>query len=347
MKKMFTIPSEITRLKECSSRLRKKIVGRYFSLSSPEEKPPYFAPKDIIASHLERSEAELHGQEENIGEATEEARSRRHYAYTRSRLDGYPLDGRGGVLTEVCIGITGETLRVTPNLQVAAGFFSSMVASIDDLLDREGSFETLGERLFTISHAYRDLMELALKEELSRGTLTVEELRTIRHRLFEVTKTLVKSEGTSDPDRYLYEKSCGDKVIDVLIPLSSDGERRKGQCREIGRLVGEAGQLIDDCIDYDYDRAAGNKNYIIMKGSDIPSALDEAGERIGRAGHIAGELPSESMSWVIDGVGNILHILREHHHNGGERSSALLRRSPHLRHLTPTGAESHQLLVWF
>ena len=344
MKKMFAIPSEITRLKECSSRQRKNIVGRYFSLSSPQEKPPYFASGDIVASHLERSEAELHGQGESIGG---EEKSRRHYVYTRSRLGGYPLDGRGGVLTEVCIGITGETLRVTPNLQVAAGFFSSMVASIDDLLDREGSFGTLGERLFSISHAYRDLMELTLKEELSRGALTVDELHKMRHRLFEVMKTLVKSEGTSDPDRYLYEKSCGDKVMDVLIPLSPDDETRKEQCREIGKLVGEAGQLIDDCIDYDYDRAAGKKNYIIMKGSNIPSALYEVEERIGRAGSLAGELSSESMSWVIEGVGDIVHILREHHHNKGERTSALLRRSLHLHHLAPEGVQANQLLVWF
>ncbi|MFQ5585365.1 MAG: class 1 isoprenoid biosynthesis enzyme [Thermodesulfobacteriota bacterium] len=345
MKELFCVPSSIARLREHSSRRRKEIVEQYFSLSSPPEKPP-FLDADITVSHLKRSAMELEDYDTPTMKDREE-RFLRYYSYTRGHLADYPLDGSGGALTEVCIGVMGEVLHVAPNLQVAAGFFSSMVASVDDYLDREGSFDDLGERLFYISHAYRDLMDLALEGEVACGTIGREELHEIRCRLFKVTRTLVRSESTNDPDRYLYEKSCGDRVIDVLTPLSPDDEARKERCREMGRLVGEAGQLLDDIMDYEYDKGEGKKNYIIMSRSDMTSALDETEERIENARRLAAELQSRSMVWIVDGLDDIVHILRIHHKRNRGITSSLLHLSSHLKHLMPECSRANQFLVWF
>ncbi len=346
MKEFTAVPPSIIRLKEESSQRRKEIVGHYLSLSSPPEKPPYLAIGDITASHLERSRLEL---TEGVTQSAqdEEEGLHRYYSYTLAHLANYALDGNGASLTESCIGVMGEVLHVTPNLQVAAGFFSSMVAAIDDYLDREGSFDDLGERLFYISHAYRDLMDLALMGEVARGSIGRDELHEIRSRLFDVTETLVQSESTNDPDRYLYEKSCGDKVIAVLTPLSPDDESRKAQCREIGRLVGEAGQLLDDIMDYEYDRREGKKNYIIMSRSDILSALDETEERIEKARRLATELQSRSMVWIVDGLNDMVQTFHNHHKRESELTSSLLRLSYHLKHLAPESVQANQLLLWF
>ncbi len=346
MNELLDVPPSITRLREYSSQQRKEIVEHYLSLASPPEKPPYISIQDITASHLERSRLELtEGVTQSVQD--EEESLHRYYAYTRAHLANYALDGNGGSLTEVCIGVIGEVLHVTPNLQVAAGFFSSMVAAIDDYLDREGSFNDLGERLFYISHAYRDLMDLALMGEVARGNIGREELHQIRCRLFEVTKTLVQSESTNDPDRYLYEKSCGDKVIAVLTPLSPDDESRKAKCREMGRLVGEAGQLLDDIMDYEYDRREGKKNYIIMSRSDMTSALNETEERIENAREVAKELQSRSMEWIVDGLSDIVQTFRNHHKRDSELTSSLLHLSHHLKHLAPDSVQANQFLFWF
>ncbi|MFQ5329017.1 MAG: class 1 isoprenoid biosynthesis enzyme [Thermodesulfobacteriota bacterium] len=345
MKALLEVPSSIIRLREDSRRRRDEIVKRYLSLPSQPEKPPYF-DADITASHLERSRLELTADATHTGRDKEERR-RSYYAYTRAHIADYAMDGNGGSMTEICIGVMGEVLHVTSDLQVAAGFFSSMVATVDDYLDREGSFIELGEGLFSISHAYRDLMDMVLEEEVARGHIGVKELNDLRRRLFDVTKTLVQSESASDPEVYLYEKSCGDKVIDVLTPLSPDDELRKTKCREMGRLVGEAGQLVDDVMDYEYDMREGKKNYISMSRSDIPSALDEAEGRIERARGLAAELESREMAWIIDGLSDIVRTFRSSHKNESAVSPSLLNLSQYLKHLMPEGVPGNQFLFWF
>jgi len=346
MKEFTAVPSSITRLKEESSQRRQEIVKRYLSLSSPSEKPPYLSTGDITASHLERSRLELITGGTHSGR-NEGEMLHRYFSYTRAHIADYPLDGAGGSLTEVCIGVIGEALHVTPNLQVAAGFFSSMVAAIDDYLDREGSFDDLGEGLFYISHAYRDLMDIALEGEVVRGSIGREELHEIKCRLFDVIKTLVQSESTNDPTLYLYEKSCGDKVIAVLTPLSPDDDARKAKCRELGRLVGEAGQLLDDIMDYDDDKQEGTKNYIIMSRTDIPSALDEAGERIESASELATEIESKAMVWIVEGLSDTVQTFRSHHKLDRAINPSLLSLSSHIKLLMPEALQANQFLIWF
>lgn len=330
------VPRSLMKIRSGSSRARKSIIAFYNALTADPVAPDYLLEKDIVESHIKRSR-----EEQLCGAAAPELG---RLSYTRYMAGGCVFSPEGGALTEISIGAMGGLLSVKGKLQVAAGFFSSMVASIDDYLDREGSFDIHGERLFYISHAYRDLVDLALEREVERGNLTRAELLEIKKRLFEVILTLVASETASTAEEYLYKKSCGDKVIAVLFPSSNAGEKLKSNCREIGRLVGEAGQLIDDMIDYDCDKAAKKKNYIIMTGRGLDGALELIGLRLKKAGELAREINSKAVTWILEALSRITKIFAHELKNGGRITSALLKRplSPLLPRLP-----QNQFFLWF
>ncbi len=330
------VPRSLIKIKSGSSRERKRVIARYDAVTAEPEAADYLLEKDIIKSHIQRSREEL--------TAGAPAPRMGRLSFTRARAGGCAFSPEGGVLTEISVGAMGQVLSVRGDLQVAAGFFSSMVASIDDYLDREGSFDVFGERLFYISHAYRDLVDLALEMEAERGNITRGELLGIKERLFEVISTLVASETASTAEDYLYKKSCGDKVIGVLFPSSDAGEGLKNDCREIGRLVGEAGQLIDDMVDYDYDKAAGKRNFIIMTGRDLSEALALVDSRLKRVGELAGRVNSAAVDWILDVLSRITRIFANELKNGGRVTNALLRRP--LNPLIPR-IPQNQFFLWF
>jgi len=330
------VPRSLLKIRSGSSRARKVVIARYNSLTAEPKSPDYLLKKDIVESHIRRSREEL----DNGAPAPDFGR----LTHTRTMAGGCAFSPEGGALTEISIGAMGELLSVKGRLQVAAGFFSSMVASIDDYLDREGSFETYGERLFYISHAYRDLVDLALEMEVERGRLSRGELLETKERLFRVILTLVESEKAASADEYLYKKSCGDLVIETLFPSSEADERLKSDCREIGRLVGEAGQLIDDMIDYDYDMASKKKNYIIMTGNGLNGALELINLRLKKAGELAGVMDSRAVTWIIETLSRITGIFAHALESGGRITSSLLKRP--LGPLLPN-LPQNQFFLWF
>jgi hypothetical protein len=320
--------------------MRRSIIKRYLSISPDPAGahaclPDYLKETDIIASHILRSKTEIKG--ENGPKTT--------YAYTRAR--DYPLVGEGGTLSEISIGVMAETLLTRANLGVAAGFFSSTVACIDDYIDCEGDYDQYGERLYWASHAYRDLLDMALDEEVRLGRLSAPELHEIRERLFEVIKTLVESERTEEAEAYLYRKSCGDKVIGVLFPVAGADESVRSMCSDIGRLIGEAGQLLDDVMDYDLDYANNNKNYIIMSGTDSAHALDAAERKILRAREAGESLGSRPIVWILDTMRDIVVIFRGRLESGHKLGSYLLGLSRPLSSLLPKGVPADRFLLWF
>ncbi|VAV83626.1 hypothetical protein MNBD_DELTA01-2137, partial [hydrothermal vent metagenome] len=185
-------PKELRHLKKDSERLRKDLIEKY--LASPSSRteagilPPYLDGHGIISSHINRSELELEANNDLAAKADP------YRLWTLRAIGDYRPTGESAALTEICIGAIGEVLGVKARLQVAAGFFSMMVAAVDDYIDKEGTYEVLGERLPAISHAYRDLMDMALETELAAGTINKEELQQIKLALFEVIKTLISSE---------------------------------------------------------------------------------------------------------------------------------------------------------
>ncbi len=330
------IPASLIRIKSSSLKARKSIIAGYNALAADSVTPDYLLEKDIVASHMIRSEEELRcgAQSPLMG----------RLSYTRNMAGGRAFSPEGGVLTEVCIGAMAEVLSVKGEQQVAAGFFSSMVASIDDLLDMEDSYAIHGERLFYISHAYRDLMDLALEREVERGNIARGQLLEIKNRLFEVTKTLAASEKACPADEYLYKKSCGDLVIAALFPSSDADEELKSRCAQLGRLVGETGQLIDDLIDYDHDMASGKKNYIALTGSGLQGALGLIDSRLKKAFALASEVNSRAVTWILGALAKIAGIFSRQLESGKRITAALLEMP--LRPVLPT-LPRNQFFLWF
>ena len=343
-------PRSITRLKRESSTMRRSLIERY-RRAYPEDSPypgdyppgSYLNETDIIASHILRSEAELKGPHSPTnGPGGEEA-----HGYSRAMLKDYPLTGGGNTLCEICIGVIGERLKTRAKLGVAAGFFSSAVGCIDDYLDREGDYDRYGKRLYWASHAYRDLQDLALDEEVRSGRLTAGELGEIKRRLYEVILTLVESERTLEPDSYLYRKSCGDKVIAVLFPTTGADEPVKSRCAEIGRLVGEAGQLIDDAMDYEIDLERNNPNYMLMSGTSVADGLDGAGRRLRSAKEASAWLGPSPILWLLDTMEGLVGIFREQLKSGARLGPDILKLSKPLASMLPDGIPANQFLLWF
>ncbi len=266
--------------------------------------------------------------------------------HTREPL-GIRSPARGGTLSEISIEVMAEVLLTRAKMGVAAGFFSSTVACIDDYIDREGDYEQYGEGLYWASHAYRDLLDMALDEEIRMGRLNAAELQEIKERLFEVIKTLVESERTEGAEAYLYRKSCGDKVIGVLFPTAGADESVRSTCAGIGRLVGEAGQLLDDVMDYELDYANDNKNYIIMSGTDPGHALDAAERKILRARAAGESLGSRPIVWILDTMRDIVVIFRARLESGHKLGSYLLVLSKPLSSLLSKGVPADSFLLWF
>jgi hypothetical protein len=327
--------------------MRRSLIERYrraYSEDSPYpgDYPPdsYLNEPDIIASHILRSEAELNGPKNETGNATTQAR-------TRAMLKDYPLAGSGNTLCEICIGVIGEKLETRAALGVAAGFFASAVGCIDDYLDREGDYGRYGKRLYWASHAYRDLQDLALDEEVRSGRLTAGELGEIKRRLYEVILTLVESERTPEPESYLYRKSCGDKVIAVLFPATGADESIKSRCAEIGRLVGEAGQLIDDAMDYEIDLERNNPNYMLMSGTSVADGLDGAERRLRSAKEAGAGLGPSPIPWLLDTMEGLVGIFRDRLKSGARLGPHLLKLSKPLASILPEGVGANQFLMWF
>lgn len=337
-----TLPPSIAALKSRSVEARKRVLRNYLNLRAVPVRPPYLDDSDIVKTHLQRSAMELSGS--RPPRSVEES----YQAHTLSKAGPYTFDASSGALTELCVGVMGEVLGARAELQVAAGFFSTMVACVDDYLDREGSYGELGERLIFISHCYRDMMDIALHEQVSAGRLSEGEVRDIKVRLFEVIKTLAGSEAAADAHSYLYEKSCGDKVIGVLFPASAASEPDKKMCAEIGRLVGEAGQLIDDIMDYDTDMETGGRNYISQTGISLDGAIEGAAGRVSKARRVADGLKDNgAILWVLDALDEAAGLMRDK--NAGEDGSGrrLLAGSSYLRALVPDLSLTGTFLIWF
>jgi len=336
----FLLPPAIAALRDRSARARERVIARYMRARVRPARPPYLEGADIVRTHLERSAMEL-----SPGPAPRSAVVAWR-AYSRDAAAPHRFSGLSGALSEVCVGVMGEVLRARGELQVAAGFFSTMVACVDDYLDREGSYQALGERLLVISHCYRDLMDMALDGQVEAGRLSEGELFEIRVRLADVMETLAGSERAAGADDYLYEKSCGDKVIGVLFPASGASTDEKERCAEIGRLVGEAGQLIDDMVDYGSDIETGGRNYISGSGAGLNGAIKGAAGRVSEARGIAGGLPeNKGIFWVLDALDEAVCIIEER--RGAQAAGHPLARSAFLGALVPDGRFSDTFLVWF
>ena len=339
------LPHSIESIRKSSELKKERLIARYLSSTrdagtSNTSAPPYFKESGLIESHLKRTEMELSGLI-----TSPEAR-----AYTREKTRQYrfDLDITKGTLCDISIAALSTPLKVRADLHVPASFFSIMVACADDYLDREGSYETYGEQLYYISHAYRDLMDLALVDEVNSGRITTDELKEIRVRLGLVLSTLISSESTRNADDYLYRKSCGDSVVSVLFPASLADSDTRQKCAEIGRNTGEAGQLIDDVLDYEYDLKNSNKNYIIMKKSTIEYALDNAEKRIEIARQISRSLKrSEPVSWVLESLRGVVGLLRSRHQQNRPITPATLKLSNHIGALLEQKLPAEQFLAWF
>ncbi len=343
------LPDSIKVIRKTSKAQRERLIERYLrpADSGPADRartrpaplvPRYLIESDLIKSHLKRTEMELTGNLPGL-----EA-----HLFTRSKITNFPLNNQIGSLTELSIAALSEPLMVEANLHVAASFFSTMVACADDYLDAEGSYKTYGKELFYVSHAYRDLMDMALQYEVDSGALTPAELKGIRAELGAVLSSLIKSESTTDAASYLYEKSCGDKVVSVLFPASKADKKTKELCVGIGRKTGEAGQLIDDILDYGYDLENSKKNYIIMNGTGLTDAIESAGRRIKEATGMARGLKSyEPVSWVLENLNHVVSTLKRRHKDGLTNTPSTLKLSGAIGRLLESNMPSEQLLIWF
>ncbi len=334
-------PRSITELKIETSRARRSLIRSYRRADSEPtiHTNAYLNEPDIIASHILRSEAEL--------DETNASGDLVAHPTANSMLADYPLTGGGNTLCEISVGAIGLTLKTRARLGLAAGFFASAIGCIDDYLDREGDYDRYGKGLYWASHAYRDCQDRALDRELSSGRLTREELREIKLRLHEVILTLVKSEQTLEPDNYLYRKSCGDKVISVLFPVTDADESVKSRCAEIGRLTGEAGQLIDDAMDYELDREKNNKNYMLLSGGSIHDGLGEADRRLRSAKEASATLDPSPIPWLLNTMEGVVEILRTQLRAGAPLGPHLLKLSKPLASILPKDIPANQFMMWF
>ncbi len=347
-------------MKKDSERLRKALIDQYLAPTLPNiiaVKPPYLDGYEIISSHIERSEIELSLDEDMKDKVVS------YRLWTLGAIGDYLPTAESAALTEICIGAIAEILEVKARLQVAAGFFSMMVAAVDDYIDQEGTYEKFGQRLPAISHAYRDLMDMALEAELLEGRITKEELRQIRLALFDVIKTLVSSEdielnpgdstrpSSETASEYLYRKSCGDKVISVLLPVSKESAEIKKICCDIGRITGEAGQLMDDVMDYYDDLNHGKKNFIIMTMQNPAKAVDFARDKICAARELAKTLPDDkdkqSLLWILSTLDEVAAIMSRSTALNLDTGPGVLSLSASLIALLGRTIPTNTFLVWF
>ena len=331
--------NKILRMGRRASEIRKKIIKRYLSNKALPRKPYYLMNDNLIGGHLIR-----------LGECVKEGdrfSGDSYHAYNLQGISGSDIKVQGGVLAEISILIIQEILDVKGSLHIAGGFFSFMVSCIDDYIDKEDSYEVYGEKLVSLSHVYNDLVELALDRELALGSINMEQLLDIKKHLFEVGKTLAMSEDTVDPDKYLYEKSCGDKVIGVLFPASQSSVELKEKCAELGKVIGEVGQLIDDIMDIYKDLKNDNKNYLILSNSGIDQTLVVIKNKLRRGRKIADDLVSEPAMWVLDLLDDIINAFERQNDQNKKITPELLLSSMPLPFLNAGGTQGLDLLLWF
>ncbi len=77
------------------------------------------------------------------------------------------------------------------------------------------------------------------------------------------------------------------------LSASQSPEELKEKCAELGKLIGEVGQLIDDILDVEEDLKNENKNYLILSNSDVDQTLDVIKSKLQRERKIADDLGSE------------------------------------------------------
>jgi len=353
-------PKELRNLKKDSEGLRRALIDKYLLPTSPDiiaVMPSYLDGYEIISSHIKRSEIELSLNEDLSNKAAS------YRLWTLGAIGDYIPTAESAALTEICIGAIAEILEVKARLQVAAGFFSMMVAAVDDYIDQEGTYEELGQRLPAISHAYRDLTDMALEAEFLAGRITKEELHQIRFALFDLIKTLVSSENielnpsnsgrspSETASEYLYRKSCGDKVISVLLPVSKESAEVKKICCDIGRITGEAGQLLDDVMDYYDDLNHGKKNFIIMTTQRPSQAVDFARDKISAARELVETLPDDkdkqSLLWILSTLDEVAAIMGRSAALNLETGPGVLSLSSSLIALLGRAVPTNTFLVWF
>ena len=163
-----------------------------------------------------------------------------------------------------------------------------------------------------------------------------------------VMETLAGSEAATCAESCLYEKSCGDKVIGVLFPASGASTEEKKSCAEPGRLVGEAGQLIDDIMDYDSDMEKGGRNYIAQTGTGVSGAIKGAAQRVSKARGIArGLRDNGAVLWVLDALDEAACLIGRRRGSKEPAGAYLFARSASLNALVPGGQLASTFLVWF
>jgi hypothetical protein len=329
----------IIQIAEQSERIRETIVQQYLSNYATPEKPYYLVNENLTSSHLSRMKESL--------KMRDSCREESYRAYNVKSIAGTELKIKGGFLAEISIMIIQEILEVKGDLHVAGGFFSFMVSCIDDYLDKEDNYHLYGEKLIQLSHVYHDLVYVSLEREVEVGNINACQFLKIKNCLFDVSKTLVKSESTRDPDRYLYEKSCGDKVIGVLFPASQSSLEVQVKCAELGRLVGEVGQLIDDIMDYDNDLMRGGKNYLLMSNRTVQQTIEEVKNRLMIGRKIVDELGSDSALWILDVLEDIVSVFERKDNQHEKIIPSLLQSSIPLPFLKSEGIHDIDLLLWF
>ena len=150
----------------------------------------------------------------------------------------------------------------------------------------------------------------------------------------DVMETLAGSEAATCAESYLYEKSCGDKVIGVLFPASGASTEEKKSCAEPGRLVGEAGQLIDDIMDYDSDMEKGGRNYIAQTGTGVSGAIKGAAQRVSKA---RGMRDNGAVLWVLDALDEAACLIGRRRGSKEPAGAYLFARLASLSALVPGG----------
>ncbi|VAW36948.1 hypothetical protein MNBD_DELTA02-968, partial [hydrothermal vent metagenome] len=122
-------------------------------------------------------------------------------------------------------------------------------------------------------------------------------------------------------------------------------------CCDIGRITGEAGQLLDDAMDYYDDLSSGKKNFIIMTAQTPARAIDFARDKIQAARELASALPpekdKESLFWILSTLDEVAAILGRSTALNLNTGPGALSLSASLISLLGRAVPTNTFLVWF
>ncbi len=93
-------------LKSRSITKQRGIIERYLTIDAAPLMPTYFNTDDIISSHILRSEEELYSLGDPVSGRALQC-NEPFMSCTFGMIEDCPLDGGGGVLTELCMGGIG------------------------------------------------------------------------------------------------------------------------------------------------------------------------------------------------------------------------------------------------